>query len=583
MTREEILNGLDLKEMMDKSYEVLNFCNIYDPREVGMKAIEEEWLKAKLYTDVWNGKSLFEILASHPNYVKEKGYVVFSNEYERPIDKAVFNDVMIKMCNMGYEMLKEVKLGAFTYKEARNCKRRLGDVLEFARDFDSVVDKAKVNAVREDWLRFMKIVDNYEMRDNTYIVDRKAYDSEEWNKADRFEKLMYHIKEHVLEGDKFSSEMFVDENILERIMKVCPDIKGIRVGHKLNRVIGKIIRHFGYDTHENANQYLARLGDAISPIKFTRHTIFSLNRVDYWTMSWGDNWCSCANIDKEHYRESSDLGMYGDGCCSSGTESYMLDPSTVVVYTVDSSYNGKDFEMQDKLNRCLFHVGEGKFVMGRVYPQGTDGEDAVYKQWRQNFQEVLATCMNITNYWATKREDKSYQYYSNGTHYRDYEMAYCNVAGWSYHKPNADSKPSAYRILIGHNPICPRCGDEHEEESNIQCCGIPRECYGCGCHEREDNMHLIDGDWYCEDCCFYCDSCGEWETGDRYETADGDTVCEYALENYYAHCDNCNEYHLDDDFIRTDDGYWYCCEECAEEAGYVFDEETEMWIKKEEN
>ena len=585
--RNEIKAALNLDEMMQNGYDILNECEIYNPQPEGMKKIEQVWLDAKLNTETWGNMSLFEILSKHPNYVPEKGYIVFSNDWQRPIDIKTINDVINDIYLSLRNVLVPFRVGIYDYITLRNIynnikekKRAVTDLLYYKGTL-SLINISNYKLLLEDYNRTEELLSKFK---GTF-VGAQCYTKESYELKNKLEKTFSCISNFISNNkSNFENEITINEDMFNIISSTLEEIKGIRTGQKLNKVIGKILKTYGLDKHANYNSWLSRLGDACSPIQFTRHTIISLNRNDYWTMSYGDHWCSCANIDKNHVRESSDEGIYGDGCCSSGTESYMLDPSTVVMYTVDSSYKGNDFELQDKINRCLFHVGDRKFIMGRVYPQGTDGEDSVYKQWRETFQKVIADCLGVTNFWKTTGEDKGYQYYSYGTHYRDYEMDYCNVAKWSYLKETQDDVPSGKRMIIGHDPICPCCGEEHDNQENIQCCGYRHRCADCGDWHEEEDMHLIDGEWYCSDCVSYCDYHEEYEHEELTYVEGYGYVCDYALDgDSFICCDKCGEYFWvdSDDSVYVDDKC-FCSEECAENAGYNYCYECSEWVSADE-
>jgi hypothetical protein len=261
----------------------------------------------------------------------------------------------------------------------------------------------------------------------------------------------------------------------------------------------------------------------------------------------------------------------------------MLDGSTFVFYTVKEDYQGNMFELQDKIDRNMFHMGEDKLIQGRIYPQATDGENDTYKQFREIVQRVVAECLDAPNLWKNVKGSRECcgVIQSSGTHYRDYgSFEDCNV---SYLKGD-DDYINKKIIKVGHNPICPNCGDTHDYQEAVEC----YNCYNnedevcCECcgdwHDRED-MHYINGYYYCESCCFYCDYHEEWEVGDPDDSStyvnDYGRVCDYAIESdsdFYT-CDYCGEaYNRNhghgEEYIETEDGNIYHSTRCAERAGY---------------
>ena len=580
---------INRSQMIEEMYNTLNLCEIYHPTDKGLNTILDEWAAQKGESDVWEGNSILDILSKHPDYVPEKGYIVKSNEYDRGIDFTTISDVM---SNLIYAVsnpatsgiIKQVKLRPWTYMECRSNRNFLSSIVEcLSHDTTNMTWRGmSFDEVSDEYYAWCKRVDIIE---ETYVIrNGLCFDREEHSKMSKLENLLMRIRNWALDkisgmnDEELLQPMLIDDIVMSFINDSGLTIRGVRTGQKFNKVIIKILTETGIkDTWNLYNKETARLSDASSPTKFTRFTVLSANPLDYWRMSFGSSWSSCHTIDKRGNYCPSDGGDNYEGMHASGTESYMLDSSSLVMYTVDKEYEGSDYELEPKINRCIFHLGEGKFVMGRVYPQGTDGEKEVYRQWRQIFQQIISECMGVPNYWKTEkdRDSKSKQYMSQGTHYRDYEMGYCEIAGWSYVKPHADIKPSLRKIKIGAYPICPCCGERHHVEDNIECdeCnGEDVECYDCGYVSNRENMHYIDGEWYCEECCFYCEYHGEWELRESYYVQNYGNVCEDAIDysGEFNYCEKCGCYYKIDECngITTEDEKWFCCSDCAERGGY---------------
>jgi hypothetical protein len=261
----------------------------------------------------------------------------------------------------------------------------------------------------------------------------------------------------------------------------------------------------------------------------------------------------------------------------------MLDESTFVFYTVDKSYDGNEYELQPKINRNMFHMGNDKLIQGRVYPQATDGAVSIYKQIREIAQKVVSDCLEVPNMWKNVKgtSECGKMVCSKGTHYRDYvNFSDCNV---SYLK-GTDDAINKEIITVGHTPICPNCGHTHNEEESIECGACFNDevrCACCGESHHRDDMHEIDGDWYCDDCCFYCEYCDEWETGDSTYVEDYGRVCDYGMEHGdFFSCEHCGDYYHIDRLIQTEDDTWFCSDSCAERDGYV--EINDCWYPESE-
>ena len=182
-------------------------------------------------------------------------------------------------------------------------------------------------------------------------------------------------------------------------------------------------------------------------------------------MSFGNSWTSCHSIDKKNVRNRD---KRSNGEYSSGTESYMLDGTSMVFYTVDAEYNGNHLELQDKINRNMFHFYDGNLIQGRVYPQSCDsGSDNLYDDIRNVVQKVIADILEVPNLWNLNRGYSWCKSASNshGTHYTDYNrFDTCTLSTLQDH-----TKFNFRRVNIGHNPICPHCGDTHDNRYNIEC------------------------------------------------------------------------------------------------------------------
>lgn len=316
---------------------------------------------------------------------------------------------------------------------------------------------------------------------------------------------------------------YLDEESVNTINTLFPWIKPHN-GAKTSKVINRICRDFGLTAHEDYNREYGKFADAINPTEITRWTILSVNPIDFLMMSNGNSWKSCHWIDKT-YRG---VGRGYGGCYSSGTLSYAEDEVSIVLYTVDGSYKGTEYELQPKIHRQMFHYYKGILIQGRLYPNDQEGSGTqdtqetldLYKQFREIAQRVISECFGLPNLWKNKKgtSECGKVSLSEGTHYHDYlHYSNCNV---SYNKSMyGDDSAPAIRMTIGHAPICPVCGEEHDNQECILC----NDCYRGG---------------------YVCERCGE-----SVSEADG---------------------------IRIGD-YWYCCAECAENDGYVWCANVDEW------
>ena len=310
----------------------------------------------------------------------------------------------------------------------------------------------------------------------------------------------------------------------------------IHKGEKTSRAINKLCTYLGYNKDEEYNREFAKYADSLSPVVIKRHTVLSINPIDYLTMSFGNSWSSCHTIDKENKR-----GMPNSysGCYSSGTMSYMLDESSMVFYIVDSSYDGTNYYLQPKVNRQMYHYSNEKLIQGRLYPQGNDGARDFYKQYREIVQEIIAKIFDLPNLWIAKHGASEIRNYvkDEGTHYKDYrEFDSCTISLLKDSKNIED-------VNIGSFPICIECGQRHERNDCISCCKGMVRCAHCGSVVEENEARIIDGQYYCGDCWFYCECCDEYHVGEGTYANGYGRVCEKCLKEYFMICESCGEYY----------------------------------------
>ena len=366
-----------------------------------------------------------------------------------------------------------------------------------------------------------------------------------------------------------NTEQYIDDEIVAKLDEICPSIHAHK-GQKMSRVVNKLLSYIGYDKLPDYNRKFAKYADALNPLQITRHTVLSVNPLDYLTMSFGNSWASCHTIDKTNKRNmpNSYEGMY-----SSGTVSYMLDSPSMVFYTVDASYDGNEFWNEPKINRQMFHWGEDKLIQGRLYPQDNDGNNGAYTPYREIVQSVMSELFGFTNLWTVSKGTNAAGRYvvSEGTHYRDYD-SYDNC---TLSRPKGNENENY--IIVGHNPICIKCGEWHDTQGNISCCVEHNICAHCGCViENPDDVIWIDGEQYCDDCVYRCDVCETYHVvGDSTETRDARNVCPECLSEDYTYCDECEEcvrnnhvrYVNGEDIYVCDncfESYFRQCDECGE-------------------
>ena len=361
----------------------------------------------------------------------------------------------------------------------------------------------------------------------------------------------------------------IDQEAADMINEALPEAHA-HAGQKTSRVINRICTFLGYNKHPGWNREFAKYADALSPLTIKRHTVLSINPMDYFTMSFGNSWSSCHTIDKGN--------QYGyGGCHSSGTISYMLDPSSMVFYTVDKSYDGTDYWTQPKIRRQMFHYGEEKLVQGRLYPQDNDYNSEGYTPFRNIVQAIMALILDMPNLWTLKKGSDAASAYvmSVGTHYKDYRsIDNCTLSRFK-------GSINENSFTIGADPICIECGEEHYEDGTINCCTSGYYvCADCGHRMDEDDVRWIDGEAYCDDCVHWCDCCEQYTRDDtRYVHSSDSYVCSDCLDYYYYYCDDCGQYYYRDDIRWVESVDKYVCDDCLEDK-YSYCDDCEEYYPK---
>lgn len=550
-------------------------CNWLNEHEVAYKRSAVEKIK-----NVWerNKADLLEKFRKHPNWDEENLAIVFKeSEYERALNNSAISDFNDWAEKIMRKKLREVSRKD-EYNKAYLKKEKYGDAVHYLGSscFDGmnlmINGEPARTVLREKYDE--AYMEYHDVANATETLLGQRVNSET---ARKYRNVILALRE--FNGVESN---FATEELAETVNNRIPEIEAV-AGQKISRIIQKICKTIDLDKYVEINDYgtytrddgynrqYAILCNEINPIKYKRITVISLNPIDYWSMSHGYNWKSC------HY-----VGDDEDGCYSSGTESYMLDSTSLIYYVIDESYEGTEYYKQKKINRAVFCIGEeGNAILeARVYPDDRDGGDnSLGKQFRDVMSKVISEIYNVNNYWSIVKGssecgDRTISY---GTHYRDY-VEYSN--GVMMINKSYDGEVC---IKIGHDPICPVCGDEHDETENIICSDClndsrynnPQTCQRCG--ERFDGdgyeaVYTEDGNWYC------CDACAE-EDGYRRDI-NGDW---YPKDELY-YCDDDFEYHHEDDcymddynelyysgepYITTVDGNIYSCEEHAENDGYV--------------
>jgi len=342
------------------------------------------------------------------------------------------------------------------------------DVYYLCNDFPTIVDSRKAILKYVD--EHGKSLDDYTRIGFTKLHVRKLFDKSVRDKLesncqakDNFyadgsttaSNLEHRIFSNIVEnGFAYNYQSTLQPETVEKIQQYNINASFVE-GMKTSRAFNRICAHYGVDKLPEYNKLYARYADLVSGLKRKLKFFISVNPLDYLTMSFGVNWASCHTIDKNNTRNMP--SSYSGAYCG-GTMSYMLDKTSFITYVHDKIPTNVE---EGKIYRNMFHYGNDILVQGRIYPQGNDGATDLYAEFRKIVQNELTDLMGLSNnVWVKRNKDCSNNTASYGVHYKDYlNFSQCNV---TYPKERSDSMLNV--INIGHNRICPYCGDRIDGE-----------------------------------------------------------------------------------------------------------------------
>lgn len=453
-----ILSDKKRKELIEEMTVLLKEYD-YHPTEKGLNAIIDEWSI--------NKADIIRLFEKHPNY-NGKYQIAFDADYDRELN---YNTIQnFKKYLNKYLVANEIHMDGYSYSEACSLRNKFAQICDCMKALNDMnlgvakLDEKSIEYYESEYNRLKTLANR--MIDYIRTINYRTFGNYVFEKDVWYNTISKFID--FLDLFDYISEPLATEYFADRINDWYPSVKAVK-GQKVSRIVNKVCCLLGIDKYEDYNKEFAKFSDAVNPLSIKRHTVLSCHPIDYLTMSFGNSWASCHTIDKHNKRDMPDA--YSGGY-SGGTMSYMLDGSSVVFYTVDAKYTGNQLELEPKINRNMFHIGEDKIIQARVYPQSNDDTDGIYTKIRNIVQKVIADCMDKPNLWKLRKGTDECEEVTNtiGVHYRDYlNFDSCNV---SYLKLDDSGSVNTTKIKIGHNPICPCCGKTHDSEENI-------ECYDC--------------------------------------------------------------------------------------------------------
>lgn len=379
---------------------------------------------------------------------EEREYLLNSMEqllakYDYDYTRSALNTIIDKWATQKKELIEAFK------KHPHYLEGQF--MIAFDYDYERILDKLGITAFSE-WLQY-KVIPYYVRTLPDAVDNKRRYDG-----CSYLPSRLYDI---LVNLEDFCDDRTISEGFYNILHNELPEVR-IHPGEKTSRVINKICSYLHYDQHSDYNREFAKFADSLSPMVVKRHTLLSLNPLDYLTMSFGNSWSSCHTIDKRNLRGMPN-GYEGQYSC--GTMSYMLDGSSMVFYTVDADYDGIEYWDQPKIHRQMYHWGEDKLVQGRLYPQDKE-KDPIIDQYRAIVQEIMSSIFDFPNLWSIHRGcyEASRFIVTHGLHYPDYDRyESCTLS-------IVKDVDNAGLFIIGSEPICIKCGKMHLNRDNINHC-----------------------------------------------------------------------------------------------------------------
>lgn len=611
----------DKKEKDDMCKEIFDLFGQYEDEDGEAYNLTEDGVK-KMLNISNDSKGWIEYwMSKHPNYNRKSHSISTIETFNRISDKEKIADFINYMRNTFkwylYQYKRLEKPFSYdeysTYSEARKTNDRILSALRYLPEPRlGLYDNKNIDYYQEEYDKYNVKCKAYEMWDNGYCLDYidnvgncisfTVEDSDEMYRFESFLSLLYNAK-----GDRITER---EANTINNSYGYYEFVRAVK-GQKWSTIVKKVAKHFHLTEHENIvtkewtdettgevksrdvdmgwNKQYTIFCDSIKPMAKEMKVVLSVNPYDFFTMSFGSSWASCQTIDKTNKRNGDN--NYS-GCYSGGTTDLAEDDSTVIMYLLPKDYDGDTPYKEDKIKRCLFYMGEDKFVQSRVYPDGRDGTDYtdVSKQMREIMENIINECSeNVdSNMWIDKEKpDNDFmrmfvKKHYDKLHYSDY-FEYPDI----YVVRNKAIKLNAKKIVIGSEPTCLCCGNSNSRETSVICDACYEGIYCARCDRRinRDDAIEINGYYYCDDECAENDGWYHCEDTEDYRR---DYECyQDDYNGYYYSNGDCdmvitedgNRYHTDehaesDGYSRTSDGRWYPDEEvcyCDICGNYVHD------------
>lgn len=461
---------------------LLDMCGCYNYKEEHIDTWLDKWEEAC--------SPQIENIAEKSPFYDGECKIVFPSEYPRGINTYGIQ----AFCNWLYKYpernLEPAKVHGMTMNEAKNTFNLYDKLsnMELERVNIDLLPENLKEGIRmilktykngEFWEEMNKCQDAWYFFRNSRTIkiqNERAYKKEDYVSKGAEAAITLSL---VLRED-YAQTQFLTERLVDNLSYHFSKCK-FSVGQKLSRAVNNIASKYNFNKDPEWNKEFAKYADSINPLMVTKWTVISWDPIDYLTFCFGNSWSTCSNIDKRNVRgvkigsSRSSITSYVNenyvfrGEHSAAALSYMFDKTSFIYYTVNHKYTGTSYEEQDKESRIVFSLSEDNttLLQSRLYPQCNDDnpDDSAYTIPREIVQKVIADALQNPNLWKMKKGSSFCRKYalSTGVHYPDYtdeRNNKCNIS-WMGDEPSL--------IYIGHDAICPNCGEMHRHLSSLNC------------------------------------------------------------------------------------------------------------------
>lgn len=278
----------------------------------------------------------------------------------------------------------------------------------------------------------------------------------------------------------------------------------------------------------------------------------SIHPLDFLTMSHTTTWRSCFNV-------------FGGGEYSEGATFLAGSRNTICAYLEADkpmTIGHTNVEWNDKKWRCVVSVNPDEYiVLGKSYPyQHMELKRLVY-----DWVKELTKNSSFPSFNQIKTLDElTVPAYIHMIHGYD-DSDHCSEL---FHVGLAESSDKEGLSVRYDVIVCPQCGsfDNYDYNSGyltcLDCEGSTCNC--CGDRVSEDCLFWIESteEHVCEECAhthyIYCDNCEDYYPDGVINESNDTMYCSECASNELLPCDNCYSYYFDSDMICTEDGEYYC-------------------------